>query len=166
LSDVGKGELADVTWVVPLLPLSDHAGSLSKRGPSWVASVVNVIGKSKFWSSTAVFVVWDDWGAWYDDVAPPQLDYDGLGIRVLFICVSPYAKSGYVDDTPYEFGSLLKFIEDRYALGTLGRSDARATAPLGCFDFAQKARAFAQIEAPYDPAAIVRSATTEAPDEQ
>jgi phospholipase C len=166
LQDVAKGELSDVTWVVPSLPLSDHAGSLSKRGPSWVASVVNAIGKSKFWSSTAIFVVWDDWGGWYDDAVPPQLDFDGLGIRVPFICVSPYAKTGYVDHTRYEFGSLLAFVEERYKLPSLGRTDARATAPLGCFDFAQQPRAFSQIAAPYDSGAVARSATTEAPDEQ
>jgi phospholipase C len=166
LKDVAKGDLAGVTWVVPSLALSDHAGSNSKRGPSWVASVVNAVGKSKFWSSTAIFVVWDDWGGWYDDVAPPQLDFDGLGIRVPFICVSPYAKTGYVDRTRYEFGSLLTLIEDRYALASLGRTDARAAAPLGCFDFAQQPRAFTQIAAPYDPAAVVRSATAEAPDDQ
>ena len=166
LKDVAKGDLAGVTWVVPSLALSDHAGSNSKRGPSWVASVVNAVGKSKFWSSTAIFVVWDDWGGWYDDVAPPQLDFDGLGIRVPFICVSPYAKTGYVDRTRYEFGSLLTLIEDRYALASLGRTDARAAAPFGCFDFAQQPRAFTQIAAPYDPAAVVRSATAEAPDDQ
>jgi phospholipase C len=166
LQDVAKGKLAGVTWVVPSLKLSDHAGSMSKRGPSWVASIVNAIGESKFWSSTAIFVVWDDWGGWYDEVAPPQLDFDGLGVRVPLLCVSPFAKIGHVDHTLYEFGSLLKFIEDRYGLASLGRTDSRAAPPMGCFNFAQQPRAFVQIAAPYDAGELARSATAEAPDEQ
>ena len=47
-------------------------------GPDWVASVVNAIGESKYWNSTAIFIVWDDWGGYYDHVPPPQLDYQGL----------------------------------------------------------------------------------------
>jgi phospholipase C len=166
VGDVAKGVLADVTWVVPSLALSDHAGSRSKRGPSWVASVVNAIGGSKFWNSTAIFVTWDDWGGWYDDVAPPQLDFDGLGIRVPLICISPFAKSNYVDHTRYEFGSLLAFVEARFGLPSLGHADARAAQPQGCFDFQQPPRAFVKIKAPYDPSDVVRHASKDAPDEQ
>jgi phospholipase C len=140
LQDVKKGQLANVTWVVPSLPLSDHAGSRSKRGPSWVASVINAIGQSNAWQSTAIFVTWDDWGGWYDDVAPRQLDYDGLGFRVPLICISPFAKSNYVDHTPYEFGSILQFIELRFHLPSLGRGDARARAPRNSFELGQDAR--------------------------
>ncbi|HEV3195957.1 MAG TPA: alkaline phosphatase family protein [Candidatus Cybelea sp.] len=166
LTDVQKGHLAAVTWIVPSLPLSDHPDSRSRRGPSWVASVVNAIGKSDFWSSTAIFVTWDDWGGWYDDVAPPQLDYAGLGFRVPLICISPFAKSGYVDHTQYEFGSMLKFIESRFGLPSLGRTDARAKAPLNCFNFQQRARAFQTISAPLRAGEIAASATDEAPDDQ
>ncbi len=166
LQDVKNGDLAGVTWVIPSLLLSDHAGSDSDRGPSWVASVVNAIGESKFWSSTAIFVVWDDWGGWYDGVPPPQLDYNGLGMRVPLICISPYAKSGLVDHTQYEFGSLLKFIEKRFELPSLGRSDARSTAPLGCFDFSQKPREFHKIQATYTVQDVMAHATNLAADDQ
>jgi phospholipase C len=166
LQDVAKGRLANVTWVVPSMPLSDHTGSGSKRGPSWVASVVNAIGKSSLWSSTAIFVTWDDWGGWYDDVAPPQLDYGGLGFRVPMICISPFAKADYVDHTRYEFGSLLRFIELRFGLPSLGRTDARAEAPLNCFNFGQQPRAFHGVQAQFTPDDLVRSASDNAPDEE
>jgi phospholipase C len=166
LQDVPHGILAGVTWVVPSLLLSDHAGSNSTRGPSWVASVVNAIGRSKFWDSTAIFVLWDDWGGWYDDVAPPQLNYNGLGFRIPLLCISPFAKRGYVDHTQYEFGSLLKFVEDRFALPSLGRTDLRANEPLNCFDFTQKPRPFHRISAPFSPHDIMLHATNTAPDDQ
>jgi phospholipase C len=166
LSDVAHGKLAAVTWVVPSSPLSDHAGSRSSRGPSWVASIVNAIGKSDFWSSTAIFITWDDWGGWYDDVAPPQLDEHGLGFRVPLLCVSPFAKSNYVDHTQYEFGSILRLVEMRFNLHSLGRTDARAQAPLNCFDFQHSARPFREIAAPLTPDALVRAATNTPPDEQ
>jgi phospholipase C len=166
LHDVKKGDLAGVTWVIPSLLLSDHAGSDSDRGPSWVASVVNAIGESKFWSSTAIFVVWDDWGGWYDGVSPPALDYDGLGMRVPLLCISPYAKTGYVDHSQYEFGSLLKFVEQRFDLPSLGRTDARAASPLGCFNFAQKPRAFHKIQTTYTVEDVVAHATDLPADDQ
>lgn len=166
LKDVKNGDLAAVTWVIPSLQLSDHAGSNSDRGPSWVASVVNAIGESKFWNSTAIFVTWDDWGGWYDGLPPPQLDYDGLGMRVPLLCISPYAKTGYIDHTRYEFGSFLKLLEARYNLSSLGRSDARSAAPTGCFDFSQKPRAFHKIPMTYPLEDVLAHATGEAADDQ
>src|SRR5581483_10401025 len=82
LGDIGRGQLASVSWVSPSEEDSDHPESRSDRGPSWVASIVNAVGESKYWNSTAIVVVWDDWGGWYDNAPPPQLDYRGLGMRV------------------------------------------------------------------------------------
>jgi len=149
LTDVSDGKLANVTWVVPDFANSDHTGSLSTTGPSWVASVVNTIGSSKFWPHTVIFVLWDDWGGWYDHVAPPQLDDDGPGLRVPMLCISPFAATGPVNHTQLEFGSLLRLAEDAFGLGRLAASDTRATsAAVGCLNFAQAPRAFAPITAP------------------
>jgi phospholipase C len=147
LQDVAKGELPAVTWVIPDLKNSDHSTSLSATGPDWVASVVNAIGQSAYWNSTAIFLTWDDSGGWYDHVPPPQLDYDGLGDRVPLLVISPYAKRGYVSHTTYEFGSILKFAEQVFGLPTLSASDSRATSPLDAFDFSQAPRAFKPIRA-------------------
>ncbi len=143
IADVERGRLADMTWVTPTCANSDHAACGSATGPEWVADVVDAIGKSPFWSSTAIFVMWDEWGGWYDHVRPPYVDFDGLGFRVPLLVISPYAKRGYVSHVQYEHGSLLKFVEDRFDLPRLGASDARANSPAGdCFDFTQPPRAF------------------------
>ena len=68
----------------------------AKTGPSWVASLVNAIGESKYWDSTAIFIFWDDYGGWYDPAPPKKLDYDGLGMRIPMLIVSAYAKKGHV----------------------------------------------------------------------
>lgn len=144
--DVSNGALPAVSWVSPSDPNSDHAGFGTKdTGPAWVASVVNAIGNSKYWNSTAIVVVWEDWGGWYDHVPPPQLDYAGLGIRVPMIVVSPYAKTGYVAHTQYEFGSIVRFVEDTWSLGRLGTTDTRATGIDDAFDFTQQPRKFQQV---------------------
>jgi phospholipase C len=150
LTDVASGKLASMTWIVPDYLNSDHPAAKSATGPSWVASVVNAVGKSPFWNSTAVIVLWDDWGGWYDNVPPPQLDYTGLGIRVPCIIVSAYpVKPGYVDHTQYEYGSILKFVEQTFGLSSMGTSDARATSIVDSFDFTQPPRGFTPIAQRY-----------------
>ena len=92
ITDVAAGTLANVTWITPTCANSDHVNCGGGFGPSWVTSLVNAVGKSQFWDSTAIFVMWDDWGGLYDHVPPPHLDYDGLGFRVPLLVISPYAK--------------------------------------------------------------------------
>jgi len=142
-SDVVNGKLADVTWITPTFENSDHAGFNSSGGPSWVASLVDAVGESKFWDSPAIFIIWDDWGGWFDPVAPPYLDYDGLGFRIPMIAISAYAKKGYVSHVQYESSSVLRFMEENFGLTPLAASDARAADPASdIFDFSQPARAF------------------------
>src|SRR5580692_581680 len=149
LRDIASDDLADVTFVTPSADESDHAGSNKGRGPSWVASIVNAIGKSKYWNNTAIIVTWDDWGGWYDHVPPHVYNSYELGFRVPMIVISPYAKRGYVSHTSYEFGSILKFIERTYRLGSLGTTDVRANDLTDCFNFGAKPRAFKPIAAKY-----------------
>ncbi len=159
LQDVQKGTLASVTWITPYCRDSDHTGCNSDGGPSWVASVVNAIGESPFWNSTAIFVFWDDPGGFYDSVAPKYVDYDGLGMRVPMLIVSPYAKKGLVSHIHYEHGSILKFIEDRFNLKSLAASDSRATSPEKyCFDFSKPPRKFVPIKSKYDISHFVHEA--------
>ncbi len=145
--DISAHRLPAVSWVIPSAPNSDHAAA-HDYGPSWVASVVNAIGESYAWPTTVIIVVWDDWGGYYDHVAPPQLDYQGLGFRVPMIAISPYAKSvGYVSHTQYEFGSIVRFVEHNWRLGRLGATDVRAASIDDMFDFNQPPRAFVPIKA-------------------
>src|SRR5437868_10602121 len=81
-------QLPAVSWVIPTGQASDHPGNNNGTGPSWVASIVNAIGGSSYWSNTAVIITWDDWGGWYDHVPPPKVIADrtswgsGLCLRV------------------------------------------------------------------------------------
>jgi phospholipase C len=150
-TDISSGSLRTVSWVTPTWVNSDHAGNGSNTGPSWVASVVNAIGQSQYWDSTAIFILWDDYGGWYDPVAPAYVDYDGLGFRLPMLVISAYAKQGHVSHNHYEHGSILRFIEDQFALARLSASDARAKSPeKDAFDFTQPPRTFVPFAARYD----------------
>jgi phospholipase C len=152
ITHVRNGQLANFTWITPVCDDSDHVNCGGGFGPSWVAALVNTVGKSKFWDSTAIFVQWDDWGGLYDHVAPPFVDYDGLGFRVPLLVISPYAKKNYVSHVQYETAGVLRFAEDLYGLAPLAAADKRATSPAAdCFDFSQKPRSFVKIEAPLPP---------------
>jgi phospholipase C len=152
ITDVRGGYLANFTWITPVCDDSDHTNCGGGYGPSWVAALVNTVGQSKFWDSTAIFVIWDDWGGLYDHVPPPYADYDGLGFRVPFIIISPYAKRGHVSHKQYETASVLRFAEDLFGLGQLAAADKRALSPArDCFDFQQKPLPFVNISAPKPP---------------
>jgi phospholipase C len=151
LTDVASGNLRNVTWITPTCANSDHAGCGSNSGPSWVASLVNAVGQSKYWNSTAIFIFWDDYGGWYDSVPPAYVDYDGVSFRLPMLIVSAYAKQGHVSHVHYEHGSILKFVEDQFGLSRLAASDTRAKSPArDCFDFTKPPRFFVPIPARYD----------------
>jgi phospholipase C len=177
LSDATNDDLPSVTWVVPTAQNSDHAFPQRRgdetsdltvgqqHGPEWVASIVNAIGQSSLWDSTAIFVVWDDWGGWYDHVQPPQLDRMGLGPRVPFIVISPYARRHYVSHVQHEFGSILKFSEDVFDLPRLGTTDVRSDALRDCFDFKQQPTAFTPIASSVNAAYFLHEVADADPDD-
>jgi phospholipase C len=170
LSDAKQARLSSVSWVTPTEVDSDHPVAHSDRGPSWVAAVVNAIGTSSYWSTSAIVVIWDDWGGFYDNAAPPQLDYRGLGIRVPCLIISPYAKHGYVSHVQYEYGSILRFIEEVHGIppgsigpASLGYTDARANSLDDAFDFTQRPRKFSKITAKYPPGYFLREPPSNVP---
>lgn len=158
LTDIPNNQLAAVTWVTPAGQYSDHAGPIGGReGPSWVASIVNAIGNSPFWSNTAIILTWDDWGGWYDHVPPPQVINDGrrwgsgyvYGFRVPLVVISPYARPAYISHVNHDFGSILNFVEEVFRLRSLGFADAHTVDDLSdCFNFAQVPLQFRNIDAP------------------
>ena len=153
LTDIAAGTLDSVTWVIPTGLASDHPGSSDANlGPSWVASVVNAIGNSQFWSNTAIIIAWDDWGGWYDHVAPTVINSYERGFRVPLIVISPYAKAGYISHVEHDFGSILKFIEETFNLTTVapGYADTRSDDLSDCFDFNQTPLQFQTIPARHD----------------
>ena len=158
LQDISAGTLADVSWVTPTGAESDHPLGNQGLGPSWVASIVNAIGNSAYWQDTAIRLSWDDWGGWDDHVGPDIESVDENGFRVPLIVISPFAKKGYVSKVKHTFGSLVKFIESNYGLGSLGYQDARSDDLADCFDFTQSARKFETIKAPHDAAYFLQRA--------
>ena len=153
LTDVRNKALPSVAWVIPNGLESDHAAGNDGSGPSWVASIVNAIGHSAYWKSTVILITWDDWGGWYDHVAPP-LDpvypYYENGFRVPLLVVSPWTRAGYVSQQTHTFGSILKFIETAYGLPLIppgNFADARSDALLDFFNFNAAPRPFQTIPA-------------------
>src|SRR5262249_55470888 len=92
-----KGTLPAVSWVIPNGTVSEHPPALVSAGQSYVTGLVNAVMAGPNWSSTAIFLSWDDWGGFYDHVSPPRVDANGYGIRVPGIVISPYARKGYID---------------------------------------------------------------------
>jgi phospholipase C len=122
-----SGTLPAVSWITPAQVVSDHPPARISRGQTYVTGLVNAIMKSPDWSSTAIFLTWDDWGGFYDNVAPPQVDPNGYGLRVPALVISPYARHGFIDHQVLSFDAFDKVIEDDFLNGQRidPRSDGR-----------------------------------------
>ena len=125
------GTLPAVSWVTPDGKVSEHPPNLVSAGQSYVTSLIDAVMSGPDWSSTAIFLAWDDWGGFYDNVVPPTVDGNGYGLRVPALVISPYARAGYIDHQTLSFDAYLKFIEDDFLGGrrldpaTDGRPDSR-----------------------------------------
>jgi phospholipase C len=148
LDDVRGGTLAHVSWLIPPDSFNEHpgAGVSVCSGENWTVEQLNALQKSKYWGSTVVVIVWDDFGGFYDHVPPPRYDIMGLGPRTPALVISPWTVAGdnrlggSIDSTTYEFSSVLRFIEDRWGLTPLTSRDTRADPLTGALDFEQQPR--------------------------
>jgi phospholipase C len=140
-SDLAAGDLPQVSWVLPNDSESDHP-ELSEvpEGEGWVSSLINAIELSSAWSSTAIFVSWDEYGGYFDNVAPPQIDGYGFGFRVPLLIISPYVREGYVDHQLGSFDSVLHLMEWMNGLPPIGTRATATPLPLDAFDFQQTPR--------------------------
>jgi phospholipase C len=111
------GALPAVSWITPAQIVSDHPPALVSHGQTYVTGLINAIMKSRDWSSTAIFLTWDDWGGFYDNVNPPAVDGNGYGLRVPGLVISPYARRGFIDHQVLSFDAYDKFIEDDFLNG-------------------------------------------------
>jgi phospholipase C len=153
-ADAAAGKLPAVTWLVTTgkssygtgggggssVDNNEHPPGSVCTGENWTVTQLNALMQGPEWSSSAVFLTYDDFGGFYDHVAPPTVDLYGLGPRVPFLIISPYAKTGYISHTQYELSSVIKFAEEVFGLPSLGQRDATANDTTDSFDFTQSAR--------------------------
>ncbi|HEY7808325.1 MAG TPA: alkaline phosphatase family protein [Croceibacterium sp.] len=155
-ADAKAGNLPAVSWIAPNSVVSEHPPALVSTGQTYVTTLIDTIMRTPAWNSTAIFLNWDDWGGFYDHVAPPAVDSAGYGLRVPGIVISPYAKRGFIDHQSLSQDAYVKFIEDAFLGGarldpkTDGRPDSRPGVRennpqvgnlLSDFDFNQQPRA-------------------------
>ncbi|HET6847784.1 MAG TPA: alkaline phosphatase family protein [Gaiellales bacterium] len=134
-SDIKQGYLPSISWITPPFDESDHPGGPSLcAGENWTAKMVNAVVSSKFWKSTAIVIVWDDFGGFYDHVPPPNVDRFGLGVRSPLLVISPWAKRG-IDHTTYDFTSVIKFASENFGLPLLTAREREANSLRSAFQF-------------------------------
>jgi phospholipase C len=128
-----QGTLPAVSWITPSNDVSEHPPNLVSAGQTYVTFLINTIMQGPNWQDCAIFLVWDDWGGFYDHVVPVTVDENGYGLRVPSMVISPYAKQGFIDHQTLSFDAYVKFIEDDFLSGqrldpaTDGRPDPRPT---------------------------------------
>jgi phospholipase C len=142
-NDARSPNMPAVSWLNPDAQYDEHPVHSVCEGENWTVQQINAIMQGPNWNSTAIFIVWDDFGGFYDHVPPPSQDLYGYSIRVPFIIISPYAKQtvygqqGYITHSTYEMSSVLRFIEERFGVAPLSSRDATANDILDAFDFSQ-----------------------------
>ena len=140
IADIQAGALPQVSWLIPDADTSEHPPSSVTTGMEYVTTLVNAVMNSPYWANTAIFITWDDWGGFYDHLAPPNIDsgdtvdpIEGYGLRVPGLLISPYANAGTIDDSVLSFDSYASLVEDLFTNGArldpvaLGQPDQRPT---------------------------------------
>jgi phospholipase C len=129
----------------------EHPHGDVRTGQAYMADVVHAFMESPQWKRGALFIVYDEWGGFFDHVAPPTVpdirasndpaqNYGQLGIRIPAVAVSPYARRRFVSHDVFAFESILKLIEYRFGLSPLTRRDAYARNIGRSFDWESKPR--------------------------
>jgi phospholipase C len=138
--DAANGSLPSVAYVDPdiLNEPSDsyHPPGDVRDGDAFLAKVYAAVTKGPLWSKTLLILTFDEWGGFFDHVAPSAaplptgeaaIGNDGMrGFRIPTILVSPFAKRGAVSSKLYDHASILRLIEWRWSLQPLTVRDAQA----------------------------------------
>jgi acid phosphatase len=120
VASIEQGTLPQVAFYKPQGTLNEHPGYADVlSGDMHIADLVAKIKSSPLWSSTVIIITYDENGGFWDHAAPPVGDRWGPGTRIPTLIISPLAKRGYIDHTPYDTTSILKFITRRFALDAL-----------------------------------------------
>ncbi|MHB8567565.1 MAG: phospholipase C [Nitrososphaerales archaeon] len=151
MNDISSGNLPQVSWVIPQETVSEHPGPSSKFGPNsildgqmYISSIVNAISSNPaLWANTAIFITYDEFGGYYDNVAPQQVDGSGYGFRVPLTVISPYVAPGIYygqSGKQQDLTALLATIEYNWGLGSLTNRDSTVGNLFYMFNFDQPAR--------------------------
>lgn len=166
---LAAGNLPAVTFLKAKKFQDGHPGySDPLDEQAFLVTAINAIQQSPFWSSTAIFINYDDSDGWYDHVMGPIVNQSntaldvlngagncgaaasgapqgrcGYGPRIPMMTISPYARINFVDHAVSDQSSILRFVEDNWSLGRIGGQSYDALAgPLNTmFDFGGAARA-------------------------
>lgn len=122
-TDVAAGKLPSLSWLTPDLKVSEHPPESECAGENWTVDRVNSLMRSALWSSTAIILVWDDFGGFYDHMPPPYVSTYSLGPRVPALVISPYAKPHFVEKRRMDLRSIVRFVEDDFGLTHLASYD-------------------------------------------
>jgi phospholipase C len=137
IGDALAGTLPSVSWLTTGRHMTEHPPQSVCSGENWTVNALNAVMQGPDWDTTVIFVMWDDFGGFFDHVPPPTEDTYGLGERVPFLIISPYSIPGHISSTQYEAASILKFVEERYGLPPLTQRDANANDTQDSFNWNQ-----------------------------
>ena len=150
----------------------EHPHGDIRAGQAFMADVVHAFMESPQWKRGALFIVYDEWGGFFDHVRPPRVpdvrndrdpnkDFGQMGLRIPAVTVSPWVKRGSVSHSIFGFESILKMIEYRFGIAPLTRRDAYAQNIAHSFDFGSKPRL--AIPSLPDPPAVAGHQCTNQP---
>jgi len=135
----------------PGLSGDEHPHGDVRTGQAFMADVVHAFMESPQWARGALFIVYDEWGGFFDHVRPPRVpdirndsnindDYGLMGMRIPAIAVSPWVRRGAVSHTLYGFESIISMIRYRYGVSPLTVRDQKANNIAKSFDWDSKPR--------------------------
>ena len=127
-TDIAAGALPPVVFYKPIGRLNLHPGYADVAdGDAHLGDLVARLQAGPQYADMLILITFDENGGFWDHVPPPVRDRWGPGTRVPLVAVGPTVRRGYVDHTQYDFGSILRTIEDRFGLQPLGLLDGRNT---------------------------------------
>ena len=125
--DIQQNALPQVVFYKPIGQFNEHPGYTNVAdGDGHLAEMIDMLQKSPAYQDMLILITYDENGGQWDHVAPPRRDKWGPGTRVPLIAVGPTVKRGFIDHTPYDFGSILRTIEVRFGAAPLNDADANA----------------------------------------
>ncbi|HEY2042872.1 MAG TPA: alkaline phosphatase family protein [Jatrophihabitans sp.] len=147
LGDAAAGRLPQVSFIDPRFEDEgsgssgdDHPKADIRAGEQFLNEVYNAVTSSPDWANTVLVINFDEWGGFYDHVAPgTAADVSSetalRGFRVPAVVISPRARRGYVAHNTYDHTSVLKMIEWRWGLEPLSPRDSASRNLAEVLDF-------------------------------